>query len=176
MDEWVTVALVLRARGNRGEVAAELLSSRPDRFGALREVFLFDGDRPLAGQPLAVEAAWEHRGQIILKFRGIDSIPDAERLAGAEVRVPMSERAELGEGEYYHSDLIGCRVVEKRSGRDLGRVTEIREYGGPALLDVEGGTGVIQIPLARSICVEIDVVGRRILVDLPEGLEELNRA
>jgi 16S rRNA processing protein RimM len=109
---------------------------------------------------------------LIFKFRGVDSISDAEPLAGAEVRVPLSERAPLEPGEFFQSDLVGCEVVDRRTGESLGRVSGWEESGGPGLLVVEGG---LLIPFARAICVEIHTEARRIAVELPEGLKELNR-
>jgi 16S rRNA processing protein RimM len=174
--EWVAVALLARARGNRGELSAVPLSG-PERFSLLREVYLFGPDGPLAVTPFEVESVWVHRERLILKFRGVDSISDAERLEGAEVRIPLRDRPEPPPGEYYHSDLIGCRIIELKTGAVLGEVTGFEETGNAGLLKVaprESG-GEILVPFALSICVEIDVKAKRIVVDLPEGLKELNR-
>ena len=176
MDEWATIALILRARGNRGEVAAEAMTSRPERFEELREVFLFGEAGLLPGQPVEVEEVWSHRGLIIFKFRGIDSISDAEKLRRVEVRIPLADRPVLEGGEYYHSDLIGCAVVEKDSGHELGSVAQVLDVGAAPLLEVRGNDGEVLIPLAKSICIEIDIPGRRIVADLPEGLKEINRS
>lgn len=167
--QWVTVALLGKTRGNRGELTALALSSKPERYEKLRDVYLFGGEA--AGEKHEVESSWFHDGTLILKFRGIDSISDAERLSGAEVRVPASEREPLDEGEFFESDLIGCDVVERASGQSLGRVSAWQDAGGSGLLVV----GDLLIPFARAICVEIDPAARRIAVELPEGLKELNR-
>lgn len=164
---WVAVAVLGRTRGTRGEVTAIDLSTRPERLAALREVWLF-GD----GARYEVESVWFHDGRPIFKFRGIDDIAAAEPLAGAEVRIPYDQRAPLEAGEFYLSDLTGCEVVEHAGGASLGRVKAVQEYEGPALLELEGG---LLIPFARSICLEIDTAGRRIVVDLPEGLKGLNQ-
>ena len=165
--------MLAKAWGRRGELSAISLSGGPERFESVSEVFLFGAeDKP---ERREIESVWEHRGRLIFKFRGIDSITDAERVEGAELRVPGSARAPLGEGEFYESDLIGCEVVERRTGERLGTVRSFEEYGGPGLLEVEGRDGPILIPFARSICVEIDPARRRIVVDLPEGLKELER-
>jgi len=119
-----------------------------------------------------VESAWFHAQRLILKFRGVDTISDAERLEGREVRVPRSERLPLEPGEYYESDLVGCEVLERGSETSLGRVTGLQETGGSGLLEVEGG---LLIPFVRSICVAIEPEARRIIVELPEGLKELNQ-
>jgi len=166
-SEWVTIALLGRTRGNRGEITA-LPLSKPERYQELREVFLFP-----AGARYELESSWFHDNRLILKFRGVDTISDAERLAGSEVRVPSSARMALEPGEYYESDLIGCEVVEQDGGAVLGRVTGWLATGGAGLLEVSGG---LLIPFARSICVAIDPEARRIVVDLPAGLKELNQA
>lgn len=174
---WVTVALLGRVRGNRGEITALSFSSRPERHREWREVYLFrDGTWLAGGAPFQVESAWLHDGRPILKFRGVDSISAAEELEGAEVRIPRSERPELPRDEYYESDLVGCEVMERSTGNVLGRVVELQNYGGSGLLTVATAQGgELLVPFARSICPDIDIAGRRILVDLPEGLKELNQ-
>jgi 16S rRNA processing protein RimM len=169
--QWVTVALLGRTRGNRGELTALALSSKPERYETLREVYLFGGGAPEAGEKLEVESSWFHDATLILKFRGVDSISGAERLTGCEVRVPIAERAPLEEGEFFESDLVGCDVVERATGQSLGRVSALQDAGGAGLLVV----GELLIPFAREICVEIDPAARRIAVELPAGLKDLNR-
>ena len=166
-SEWVTVAVLGRARGIRGEITAIALS-KPERYSELREVFLFP-----EGSRREVESAWFHDNRLILKFRGVDSMSDAERLAGCEVRVPRAERMRLEPGEYFTSDLIGCEVIERDSGASLGRVAALEDAGGSGVLELEGG---LLIPFARAICVSIEPEVRRIVVDLPAGLKELNQA
>ena len=124
--------------------------------------------------PMDIERTWMHGDQLIFKFAGVDTISDAERLAGADVAIPIEERAELPEGEYFQSDLIGCEVFDA-TGRSLGVVTDFEETGGAPVLEVKTPDGrELLIPFARSICVNIDTAARRIEVHLPEGLEDLN--
>ena len=169
-EAWVTVARLGKTRGNRGEITALALSDRPERYQALGQVYLFGTGAPL---PRQVENTWFHNGTLIFKFQGVDTISDAELLVGLEVRIPIAERARIAPGEFFQSDLVGCEVVDRKSGARLGRVEAWQDGGGSGLLAVEGG---LLIPFARSICVEIDVQARRIAVDLPEGLRELNQS
>ncbi len=172
----MTLALLGRTWGRRGELAAVSVSSGLERFRQLEEVFLF-GDAGVR-EPAVIESVWEHRGLLIFKFRGVDSISEAERLEGAEVRVPREQRAALPEGEFYQADLVGCEVIERATGERLGTVTGWQEYGGPALLEVsppDSEGEPLLIPFARAICTEIDPAGKRIVVELPEGLKELPR-
>ena len=138
------------------------MSETPER---VRRVFV-------NGAELEVENAWRHGDRVVFKFRGVDSISDAEKLSGADVAIPREERAVLPDGEYFQTDLVGCAVVT-RGGEAVGTVEGWQEYGGPPLLEVNAGGKQVLIPFARSICVEIDVAARRIVVDLPEGLTEL---
>ncbi len=168
---WVAIALLGKTRGNRGEITAMALSGKPERYEALREVYLLGPGAPGA-ERLEVEFTWFHQGVLVFKFRGVDSISDAERLVGSEVRVPIAERTPLEPGEFFQSELLGCQVIDRRTGETLGLVEGWEDSGGAGLLEVEGG---LLIPFARSICVEIDPAARRIVVELPEGLKELNR-
>jgi 16S rRNA processing protein RimM len=166
-DEWVTVAVVGRARGIRGELTAFALS-KPERYATLREVFLFP-----EGTRREVESVWFHANRLVLKFRGVDSMSDAELLTGCEVRVPRGERMLLDPGEFFESDLVGCEVIERDGGASLGHVAALQDGGSSGVLEVEGG---LLIPFVRAICVAIEPEARRIVVDLPAGLKELNQA
>jgi 16S rRNA processing protein RimM len=167
LDGWIAIAVLGKTRGNRGELTAFPLSGKPERYQALEEVFLFG-----SGARYEVESTWFHNGTLVFKFRGVDSISEAELLAGAEVRVPMEQRTPLEQGEFFQDDLLGCQVVDRHTGQSLGKVSGWEDGGGSGLLVVEGG---LLIPFARSICVEIDPAAKRIAVELPEGLKDLNR-
>jgi 16S rRNA processing protein RimM len=167
-EAFVAVGRLIRARGRRGELLAEIYSSQPGRAEKLKEVKLDLNGRERSAQ---IEEVWYHDGKTVLKFAGIDSIDDAEEWAGADVLVPESERALPEEGEYSHADLIGCSVV---GDRPIGVVKGVEDYGGPPLLKLEAPDGrEILVPFARAICKEIDVENKIIRVDLPEGLVEL---
>jgi len=174
----VTLARILRPRGRRGEVAAEILTDFPARLPKLREAWLWDG--ATAPRRVGVHACWLHKDQAIFHFEGCDSIEDAERMRGLEVQIPLAERMSLPSGHYYISDLQGCEVWERRPGTGaaaerLGVVHDVQLLGGPPLLVIETPQGELLIPLAEEICTRIDPTARHIEVVLPEGLRELNR-
>ena len=152
----------MRPRGNKGELAAIPLSDNPER---VRRAFV-------NGREYVVENVWRHGDRVVFKFEGIDSISAAETLSGADVSIPREDRAVLPDGEYYQTDLVGCSVVT-REGKLVGTVEGWQEHGGPPLLAVSADGKEVLIPFAKSICVEIDGPGKRIVVDLPEGLLDL---
>lgn len=169
--DWVALAALRRARGIKGELVAESLGSHPERFQPGLHVTLTESPDARGGRPVVLERAWWQQDLVILKFAGIDTRNDAEALRGWFVCVPEEDRPPLDEGQVYLSDLVGCSV-EALDGRKIGEVTGWQDVGGPVLLEV--GDDLL-IPYEKAICQEVDLAGRRIRVDLPEGLEELNR-
>ncbi len=170
-DERVVVAEILRERGNVGEVLARSVSDVPGRMESLREAQLRMPDG--SDEALTVESAWCHKENWVLKFAGIDSIDAAKRLRGADLWVPRTERGSLPDGQYFQSDLVGCRVLDGKDDRVLGVVEGFEQYGGPLLLAVRREAGEVLIPFVPAICVGVDLANRSISVDLPEGLLDL---
>jgi 16S rRNA processing protein RimM len=168
----ITIARIARTRGNRGEVLADLYTDFPNRFRQLSEVWLelADGGR----EHIALESSWEHGGRQVLKFAGIDSISSAERLVGAWVEIEAGQAVKLPEGTYFDHDLVGC-AVRSISGKDLGVVREVLRIAGNNQLVVVGGGGEFMVPAVFGICKEISIEKKLILVDLPEGLIDLNK-
>jgi 16S rRNA processing protein RimM len=150
------------------------MGSPLERFTPGLSVTLFD---PAGAQQRSaeVERSWTHGGRLVLKLREVDNRSAAEELQNWEVRIPLEERPAAPAGQYYLSDLIGFEVFS-RDERRLGTVTGWLDAGGPALLEVTEGRAEILVPLVPAICVEVDESRRRITADLPEGLEDLNRA
>ena len=169
--ELVLVARVAKPRGLKGEVACDLLTDFPERFDRLEELIaVFPGGRR---ERLELEGHWLHGGRVVLKLRGFDTPEAAAALAGCELAVPESEAVELEEGEFYDWQLEGCRV-ETVGGMPLGTVREVLHTGGeaPVLVIRDERERENLVPLAESICVEIDVDAKLIRVDAPEGLLE----
>ena len=163
---------MLGPQGRRGEVAAELHTSFPERFAERHELsgLAKDGSR----RELQLEEHWFHKGMVILKFAGFESISDAERLAGMELQIPAEQRVELEAGEAYVSDLVGCEVVNR--GSVVGVVADVQFGAGEApLLVVRTKTGEQEflVPYAEAFLKNVDLPARRIEFELPEGLLEV---
>ncbi|MBZ5654656.1 MAG: ribosome maturation factor RimM [Acidobacteriia bacterium] len=170
--EFITLALVIKTQGRRGEVAAELHTDVPDRFreGMQLWALLRTGER----REVAVEDLWPHKGFLVLKFEGIETISDAEPLVGAELQLPRSERAVLEPGWTYLSDLIGCTVFDRE--RELGPIDDVQFGAGEApLLIVPGGAKLpYEIPFAEAYLERVDLERKQVRMRLPEGLLEVN--
>lgn len=137
-----------------------------------RRVMLFKG--AVAGRETEIEFFRKQHGRCVIKLRGIDTISDAERYIGSEIRIPASELSAPREGWFYTFQLKGCRVFAA-DGELIGTVTDVLDSGGTEILKVDRENEETLIPFAQAYLKKIDVAGRRIEVDLPEGLRGLNR-
>jgi len=168
----IAIARIARTRGIRGEVLADLHTDFPTRFEKLAEVWLEFPD--LRRQRFLLQSSWEHRGRRVLKFKGIDSISDAEQLIGAWIRIEQGSMEPLEPGTYYDHDLVGC-LVQDVEGNGLGTVLHVQRIQGNSLLVVEGPEGEFYVPAVAPICTSVRIDKKLITVDLPEGLIDLNR-
>jgi len=172
--EWndcAVVGRVARAHGNRGEVIVN-----PDtdfieeRFRVGAELFV---KRAGGVACVRVNGMRVHQGRPILALEGVVTMNDAEAMAGVELRVPVSALEPLPDGMFYRHDLVGCRV-ETILGETVGEVAAVEGDLGASRLVVKAPAGEVLIPLAQAICVVIDIAARRIVVDPPDGLLEVN--
>jgi 16S rRNA processing protein RimM len=170
-DEMVLVGRIARAHGNRGQVIVDPSTDFPDeRFKAGSKLFIQRGE---VVDSVLVEQVRFHRGRPIVGLTGIDTMDAAEGLAGSELRIPADALQPLPAGSYYHHELVGC-VVETPRGESIGRVTAVEGDAAASRLVVESRTGDVLVPIVESICVEVDVAGRKVVVEPPDGLLDLN--
>jgi 16S rRNA processing protein RimM len=168
---YIAIARIARTRGNRGEVLADLYTDFPDRFSVLEQVWLeFADGRRLC---MVVEDTWEHKGRRVLKFFGIDDISSAEALVGCWIQIPSEQAMKLPEGTYFDHDLVGCSVQDTR-GNHLGVVDGVLRIAGNNQLVIKGCGREYLIPAVESICIRISIAEKKILIDPPEGLMDLD--
>ena len=170
-EAMVLVGRVARPHGLRGDVVVNPETDFVEERFAVGSVLW----TRVAGlvEPLTVGRARLAGRRPVLGFRGADTVPDAERLAGAELRVPEEALVPLEPGAYYLHQLVGCRVETER-GDIVGEVARVEGGAGASLLVVNGPRGEVLVPFAASLCPVVDVDGRRIQVAAPDGLLEVN--
>ena len=183
--EWVWLARIRRPQGRKGEVLAEILTDFPEKFKERKRIWLLTaaGSAQESAREAELRHHWLHKGagsrDIVLHIAGVDSISDAEALAGLTVAIPRKERAELGEDEYYAGDLMGCLLVDVAAEpeRVVGVIEDVdREAGPVVLLVVKGAAGgeELLIPWAKAYLRRVNLAEKRIEMALPEGLLDLN--
>jgi 16S rRNA processing protein RimM len=204
-SQWIVLAHILRPQGRRGEVLADLFTDFPERFADRPQVWLAPAGfaehassgansatrnpetHSPSAEPAQVASHWlpvgRNAGRIVLQFAGIDSIEQAEKLAGKQVIVPLADRLPLDEGATYISDLIGCTVYD--GSRTLGVVDSVEfpaspdgsrrlEEAAPLLAVTSPDGNEILIPFAQAFLLELDLAAKSIRMALPEGLAEIN--
>jgi 16S rRNA processing protein RimM len=171
--EFITLARVVKTQGRHGEVAAEVHSDVPDRFSVGMKLFALD-KLGMERRELEIEDLWPHKGLLVVKFAGVDSMNDAETLIGAELQVPRAERAGLEAGWTYVSDLIGCTVFDRDA--EIGRIEDVQFGAGEApLLIVAGAAGKkFDVPFAEAYLEKVDAAQREVRMNLPEGMLDVN--
>ena len=172
-DDFVLVGRVARPHGIRGQVVVTPDTDFVDqRFRAGATLWIRSDRGP---ERLTVGSVRLQGGRPVVGFEGFLSIEDAQRLLGRELRVPEEDLVPLEADRYYHHQLLGC-VVETSGGERVGPVRRVEGGSGASLLSVEGARGEVLIPFTERICVHVDVAGRRITIDPPDGLLELNES
>lgn len=171
-DDTILIGRVARAHGIKGQVIVNSDTDFPDqRFREGAELLLVRSGEPPTRRRIATVRF--HQGRPVVGFAGIESMSDAEQLAGVELRMPVSELGPLPERTFHHHELIGCEVRDTADAL-IGQVRAIEGPMERGRLVVDSERGEVQIPLADDICVSIDPAARRIVVNPPEGLIELN--
>jgi 16S rRNA processing protein RimM len=168
-EDLLLVGRVARAHGNKGQVIVNPETDFPqDRFvvGATLRV----GERE---EPKQIVAARFHQGRPIIALEGVDTMDDAEALAGMDLKMAAADIPPLPEGTFYRHDLVGCEVQDT-DGRTIGTVAAVEGPLEASRLVIHAPHGEVLIPLVGEICVEVDPAARRIRVAIPEGLIELN--
>ena len=169
-DDLVVIARAVRTHGLKGEVVAELLTDFPERFEGIDELVLVapSGER----KPGQIEDYWFQKDRVVLKLAGYDHVDRAKELIGYDFAVHEADRVPLDEDEFYDWELEGCTV--KVGDKEIGQIRSVLKTGGAEILVVNGDSGKeYLIPLAASIVVEVDEVGKTVVVDPPEGLLDL---
>jgi 16S rRNA processing protein RimM len=170
-DDLVSVGAIVRPQGNRGEVVVVPMTDFPqDRFQPGATLWV---ERAGHVEAVVVRSSRPHDARWVIGLEGVGSIDEAEAFRGRELRIPPEQLQPLDAGTHYVHDLAGC-VVETAEGRQVGTVKDVRLDAGIPLLVVEGMNGEVLIPFIDAICRKVDVAGKTIVVEPPEGLLELN--
>jgi 16S rRNA processing protein RimM len=168
-EDLILIGRIARPHGVRGHVIVN-----PDTdFAGER---FREGVRLLVGteaRPMTVTAARFQQGRPVIAFEGIETMNDAERLAGAELKLPASEIPALPEGTFHRFDLVGCEVRDVERGL-IGEVAAVEGSIENSRLVINASHGEVLIPLVADFCVDIAPAEKRITVRLPEGLIDVN--
>jgi 16S rRNA processing protein RimM len=184
---YTVLAQIVRPQGRHGEVLADLLTDFPERFSDRRELFLLppgpdQADTPASSElarPAQLEDFWmpqgKSAGRIVLKFAGCNSISDAELLSGLLVVIPQHQRAQLGPDEFFIADLVGCEVFTATGSIGHVESVDLSSAGTPLLVVRATAGEELLLPFVQRFIKSADIPGKRIAMELPPGLLEINQ-
>jgi 16S rRNA processing protein RimM len=164
------VGRIARPHGIRGQVVVNLETDFPhERFQPGAALYV---NRSVL-ERLVIATVRFHNERPIIGFEGVGDMNAAIALAGSELRIPVEQLAALPPEMFYRHDLIGC-AVDMTDGSSIGTVTDVEGTLGGSRLVVTTSRGEVLVPLAAEICRSIDVAGKRIVIEPPQGLLDLN--
>ncbi|MFA4885509.1 MAG: ribosome maturation factor RimM [Desulfotomaculaceae bacterium] len=165
-DEFIVIGKILKTQGNRGAVRVLPLTDFPERFKELEKINVsIKGGRLI----MDIEEAMPHQKYIVVKFKDINDMNAAEAIKGGVLEITRAQLTPLPEGSYYIFDIVGLSVYGS-GGERFGEITEVLQTGANDVYIVDTGGKPLLIPALRQVVKEIDLTGRRMVVDLPEGL------
>ena len=170
----IAVAVIRKPHGVRGEASVELWTDSVERLQELTDVELVSPDEKTT-RPARIESVRPHVDRALVKFEGLASPEELREVQNWTIEIPEEDARELEDDEYFLHDLVGMTLVDEK-GKMRGTVTEAHEGGGGVLLSVKGPGGTFDVPFASEICTSIDLEAKRIVVNLPEGLDDLDHA
>ena len=166
----IALGAIRKPHGVRGEASVEPWTEF-ERFSEVHDVTLVSPDESQTRE-VKIEATRAHGGRALIKFSGIETPEEMALLRDWTIEIPESQARKLEPDEYFLHDLVGLTLVDE-SGAERGRVVDAYEGGSGILLEVERGRHKFEVPFAAGICKTIDIPGKRIVVDLPEGIDEI---
>lgn len=173
-NSFTAIARIVRPQGRRGELLADLLTDFPEKFAERRQLWLSSEAKP-EPREYSLENHWLHKGRIVLKFAGIDSISSAEALSGMLVQIPAESRSHLEPGAAYVSDLIGSTLFDVSQNRNIGTIRDVQQGAGTApLLIVDSAGRELEIPFAEEFILCFNASKKLLEMNLPKGLLEVN--
>ncbi len=167
----IALGVIRKPHGVRGEASVEPWTNDARRFDEVKRVTLVSPDEATTREA-TIASVRLHGGRVLIAFDGIDSPEAVRELANWTIEIPDEEARTLDAGEYFLHDLVGMQLVDV-DGKPRGEVIDAYEGGGGVLLNVRHGGAEFEVPFAADICTSIDVGAKRMVVNLPEGLDEI---
>jgi len=163
------VGKVLKPRGLRGEVKAEIVTSFPEHFKKLKTL-LVKTDK--ASQTYTLSQAKLSNGYVYLTFKNIHSVEEASLLRNAELYIEQEQLTELSETEYYIHDLVGIEVFDENEHR-IGELIDVESYPSSDVYIVKAPDGKCHmIPAIKDVIKQVDIKSSRMTIHVMEGLLE----
>ena len=166
--DFLEVGKIINTHGLRGEVKIMTWTDYPEDFEKLEYVVAVQKGKETH---LDVQNVKYQKNNIIVKFKQLTVIEEAELLKNAVLKVPREALGELPEGVYYIADLLGCEVSDEAGV--IGELVDVFSTGSNDVYDIRRqGKRNLLVPIIDGVLLNVDIENKKILIKVPEGLEE----
>ncbi len=167
MVDYFEIGHISNTHGLKGEVKVRPFTSKMKDYEKLKNIFVdFNGDL----REYVIESVRYQKDVVLLKLKGVDDIDVAEKIKGKYIKIPRESAKELEDNEYFIADLIGCEVYQDEL---IGVVEDIFTAGASDVYVIKRkGKKDLLLPGIADVIKSIDVVNKKILVEVPRGLED----
>lgn len=169
VEKYITIGKILNTQGHKGAVRVLPLTDYPERFKKMKRVKVFVKD---SRREYSIEKSYPYKSFIIIKFKEVASMKEAEELKGGFLEITREELVPLSGDRFYIFDIVGLKIYDG-SGKYLGEIAEVLQTGANDVYVVETGGKPLLVPALKQVVKKVDLEGRRMVVELPEGLAEL---
>ena len=163
------VGKIVNTHSLKGEV--KVISStdfEEERFKKGSKLLITRGNQLI--REVIVESYRNHKNFLLVKFEGIDSVEEAEKLKNLQIKIDSDEVGELEENEFYFHEIIGCQVFDEND-RNLGEIINILTPGANDVWVIKGEEGKeILIPYIEDVVKQIDIINKKVNIEVMEGL------
>lgn len=164
------VGKIINSHGIKGEVKVQQITDFPERFQIGNTIYITDQEENLI--PLKIDGFRSHKNNLLLHFKGYNSINDIEPLKGKELKINEDQQEELGENEFYYHEIIGCKVITTEN-EELGMIESILSPGANDVWVVRGNNNQeILIPYIEPVVKHVNIEDKKVTIELMEGLIE----
>jgi 16S rRNA processing protein RimM len=164
--EYITIGTIAASRGLRGHIKVNVETDFPQRFSVSSRIYI---DK----QAVSIDESSWHKGQAIIKLRGVDTEEEADRLVGRTIEIRRSQLFSLEEDVYFHFQLVGLEVITT-GGDTIGTITDILSMASADIYVIKGMSGEILIPATDEVIKSVDPDKGTMVIEPMDGLLSLN--
>ncbi|MDH5399480.1 MAG: ribosome maturation factor RimM [Cyclobacteriaceae bacterium] len=168
-DAYYQLGYVISKHGLKGEVNVFLDVDDPAYYSEMESVFVLEGQTLV---PFFIDNIRINGNKAVVKFEGVDTIEEAERLQGATLHLPVEALPTLGEGQFYYHDIIGFMAHDKNLG-EIGRIIDFYSQTKQDLLVIEHNEKEVLVPVNDVFVTKADYSTKTLYLNLPDGLLQI---
>ncbi len=167
MSDRICVGAIAGSFGVQGEVRLKSFCADPAAIAAYGPLFTEDGT-----QSYTIKLTRAVSGGLAARIAGVATKEQADALRGVSLYVDRAKLPHLPDDEFYHTDLIGL-AAHDTGGALIGTVQAVHNHGAGDLLEIVGAglKTALLLPFTQAVVPTVDLAAKRIIVDLPEGLD-----